>query len=211
MAAIAQKNLMRMIAFTSVSHFGFIVIGIFSFTTVSLSGAMFYMFGHAFSTAILFLAAGFLVRRRGTAEIAAYGGVQKVAPPMLAAVFLIGGLSSLALPGFSSFVAEFMVIAGSFARHPILAGISSIGVVLSAMYILGTYQKVFTGPVTDQVVNTFGADTRRDLSWRERIAVGPLIALLLFFGFFPQPLLAPIADTAATTMHQVGLLIRPRR
>ncbi len=138
MAAIAQKNLMRMIAFTSVSHFGFIVIGIFSFTTVSLSGAMFYMFGHAFSTAILFLAAGFLVRRRGTAEIAAYGGgVQKVAPPMLAAVFLIGGLSSLALPGFSSFVAEFMVIAGSFARHPILAGISSIGVVLSAMYILG--------------------------------------------------------------------------
>lgn len=204
LAAIGETDILRLIAFTSVSHFGFIVIGIFSFTTVSMTGATFYMFNHAFSTGVLFLAAHFLIQRRGSQKIADYGGVQKLAP-VLAGVFLLGGLSSLALPGMSSFVSEFMVIAGSFSQNIWIGGISTLGMVLAATYILLMYQRTMTGPVTEDVEEAFGEERSNDLTGRERWAVAPLLLIIFVFGFFPKPMLDLIEPAVTTTMSQVGV------
>src|SRR3712207_3205750 len=133
--AIGTRNLMRFIAFTSISHFGFIVLGIFALTSQGLGGSTLYMLNHGLSTAGLFLAAGYLIRRRGSADMDAFGGVAQVAP-VLAGFVLFAGLSTLSLPGLSSFVSEFMVLAGTFARHPALAVVATLGIVLAALYIL---------------------------------------------------------------------------
>ena len=108
------------------------------------------MVNHGLSTAALFLVAGFLISRRGSARIADYGGVQKVAP-VLAGTFLIAGLASLSLPGLSPFVSEFMVLVGTFSRHPAIAVIATLGIVLAALYILVMYQRTMTGPVRDGI------------------------------------------------------------
>ena len=121
--AIGQTDIKRLIAYTSISHFGFIVMGIFALTSQGLTGSTLYMFNHGLSTAALFLIAGYLISRRGSARIADYGGVEKVAP-VLAGTFLFAGLSSLALPGLSPFISEFMVLAGTFSRHKVIAVIA---------------------------------------------------------------------------------------
>ncbi|NLT29233.1 MAG: NADH-quinone oxidoreductase subunit M [Propionibacterium sp.] len=199
-AALGQRNLMRLIAFTSVSHFGFIVLGIWAFTSTSLSGSIFYMLNHGFSTAIMFLVAGYLVRRRGTAEIAAFGGVQTVAP-VLAGVFLVGGLSTISLPGMSSFVSEFMVLAGTFSRFPVYGAIAALGLVLAAAYILVMYKRTMTGPVPEPVRARV-----TDLTARERFAVAPLIVLILVLGFFPKPMLDVINPASQDTLQAVGVV-----
>lgn len=142
--AIGQSDIKRLIAYTSISHFGFIVLGIFAMTSTGQSGSTLYMVNHGFSTAALFLVAGFLINRRGSAEIDDYGGLQR-STPVLAAGFLLAGLSSLALPGMSSFVSEFMVLTGTFIRYPWVAALATLGIVLAALYILLTYQRMFTG------------------------------------------------------------------
>ncbi|MDA8438270.1 MAG: NADH-quinone oxidoreductase subunit M, partial [Propionibacterium sp.] len=199
--AIGSRNLMRLISYTSVSHFGFMVLGIFALTTQSLSGSIFYMLNHGFSTAALFLAVGYLVKRRGSADIGAFGGVEKVAP-VGAGLFLVAGLSTLALPGMSSFISEFMVMAGTWQRHPWLAAISTLGTVLAALYVLLAYQRTMTGPATEVVQTHF---TGRDVTGRERLVMVPLIALLLVFGFYPKPMLQVVEHTAKTTMATVGM------
>ncbi|MGJ3507728.1 NADH-quinone oxidoreductase subunit M [Enemella sp. A6] len=199
-AALGQRNLMRLIAFTSVSHFGFIVLGIWAFTTTSMSGSIFYMLNHGFSTAVMFLVAGYLVRRRGTAEIAAFGGVQTVAP-VLAGVFLVGGLSTISLPGMSSFVSEFMVLAGTFSRFPVYGAIAALGLVLAAAYILVMYKRTMTGPVPEPVRARV-----TDLTARERFAVAPLIVLILALGFFPKPMLDVINPASQDTLQAVGVV-----
>ena len=115
LVAIGQTDIKRLIAYTSISHFGFIVMGIFALTSQGLTGSTLYMFNHGLSTAALFLVAGYLISRRGSARIADYGGVEKVAP-VLAGTFLFAGLSSLALPGLSPFISEFMVLAGTLQQ-----------------------------------------------------------------------------------------------
>ena len=115
--AIGSRDLMRLIAYTSISHFGFIVLGIFAFTSQSLVGSTLYMLNHGLSTAALFLVAGYLIKRRGSRDVADFGGVQTVAP-VLGGLLLFAGLSTLSLPGLSSFVSEFMVLAGTFSRYP---------------------------------------------------------------------------------------------
>lgn len=198
--AIGSKDLMRLISFTSVSHFGFMVLGIFAVTTPSLTGSMFYMINHGFSTAALFLIAGFLITRRGSARVGDFGGVQKIAP-VLAGVFLMAGLSALALPGMSSFVSEFLVTSGAFQRYPFHTLVSVLGVVLAAVYVLLAYQRLMTGPVPDEVAATVTSD----LSWREKAVAAPLLALILVFGFFPKPMLDVIEPVAKNTMSQVGI------
>ncbi|MDR2974516.1 MAG: NADH-quinone oxidoreductase subunit M [Propionibacteriaceae bacterium] len=189
-AAIGSKNLMRLIAYTSISHFGFMVMGIFAFTSQSITGSIFYMVNHGLSTGALYLVVGYLISRRGSAGVNDFGGVAKVAP--LAAGFtLVAGLASCALPGTSSFVSEFMVMAGAWARHPVIAGISVLGVVLAAVYILWTYQRMMTGPVTDATRD----HVTSDLTWRERWAIIPLVAVFLLLGFWPKPALDEIAPT----------------
>lgn len=198
--AIASKNMMRLVAYTSVSHFGLMVLGIYAFTTPALTGSVFYMLNHGFSTAALFLVVGFLINRRGTADIAAFGGVQKVAP-LVAGVLLVSGLASLSLPGMSSFVSEFMVLAGTWLRNPGVTIPATLGMVLSAVYILKLYQRSMTGPISDEVARDFEGN---DLNWLEKLVVAPIIAFLLFFGFVPHPALKLVEPTAVAAMQSVG-------
>ncbi|MCL1906625.1 MAG: NADH-quinone oxidoreductase subunit M [Propionibacteriaceae bacterium] len=189
-AAIGSKNLMRLIAYTSISHFGFMVMCIFAMTSQSISGAIFYMVNHALATGALYLVVGYLIYRRGSMDVRHFGGVNKVAP--LAAGFtLIAGLACCALPGTSPFVSEFMAIAGTWSRYPVIAAIAVPGTVLAAVYILWTYQRMMTGSVTEATQKHITSD----LSWRERLALIPLVVAFLVLGFYPQPALDEIAVT----------------
>ncbi len=198
-AAIGSTNLLRLVAYTSISHFGFMVLGIYTFTTVGVSGSIFYMLNHGFSTAALFLVVGFLINRRGSAMVADFGGVQKVAP-ILAGVFLMAGLSGLALPGMSSFVSEFMVLAGAWSRQPWPAAVAALGTVLAAVYIMLMYQRTMTGPVTEASATHITAD----LNAREKWVVAPLLAIILLLGFVPGIALDLVNPTAAATISHVG-------
>jgi NADH-quinone oxidoreductase subunit M len=195
--AIGQTDVMRLIAYTSISHYGFIVLGIFAMTSQGQSGSALYMVNHGIATAALMLIAGFLVSQRGTGLIAAYGGVQRVAP-VLAGTFLVAGLASLSLPGLASFISEFLVLIGTFIRYPILAVFASTALVLSAVYILWMYQRMMTGPVKD------GNDKLRDLLPREILVVAPLIALLIVLGIYPKPALDVINPAVDHTLSVVG-------
>ncbi|MGW8401858.1 NADH-quinone oxidoreductase subunit M [Streptomyces lydicus] len=179
--AVAQRDIKRLIAYASISHFGFIILGIFAMTSQGQGGATLYMVNHGISTAALMLVAGFLISRRGSRLIADYGGVQKVAP-VLAGTFLIGGLATLSLPGLAPFVSEFLVLVGTFSRYPVIGIIATLGIVLAALYVLVLYQRTMTGPVKAEVTNM------PDLRARELVVVAPLIALLLFLGVYPKPL-----------------------
>jgi NADH-quinone oxidoreductase subunit M len=196
--AIGQTDMKRLIAYTSISHFGFIVLGIFAMTTQGQSGATLYMVNHGFSTAALFLIAGFLISRRGSRLIADYGGVQRVAP-MLAGTFLVAGLSSLALPGLSTFVSEFLVLVGTFTRYEAAAIIATGGIILASLYILLMYQRTMTGQPNEHTSKL------ADLNVREAWVVAPLIAVIIALGFFPQPLLDVINPAVDRTMQQVGV------
>jgi NADH-quinone oxidoreductase subunit M len=197
--AIGSRNIMRFIAYTSISHFGFIVLGIFAFTTQSMVGSTLYMLNHGLSTAALFVAAGYLIRRRGSRDIHAYGGVERTAP-VLAGLLLFAGLSTLSLPGLSSFVSEFMVLAGTFARHPVHAVVSTLAVVLAALYILIMYQRTMTGAVRpERPVRV------RDVSSRERLAMAPLVLLIVVLGVFPKPMLTVIEPAVSVLMQHVGV------
>jgi NADH-quinone oxidoreductase subunit M len=194
--AIGQADIKRLIAYTSISHFGLIALGIFVLTSQGQAGATLYMVNHGFATGALFLLAGFMIARRRSQRIADYGGVQKVAP-MLAGLFLISGLAGLSLPGLSTFVSEFLVLVGTFTRYRAAAVAATVGIILAAIYILWLYQRTMTGPVRPEV------EKFPDLKARELWAVGPLIALLIFFGFFPQPLLNIINPAVHQTLVQV--------
>ncbi|WP_432928885.1 NADH-quinone oxidoreductase subunit M [Microbispora sp. CA-135349] len=196
--AIGQTDMKRLIAYTSVSHFGFIALGVFAMTTSAGSGATLYMVNHGFSTGALFLIAGFLIHRRGSQYIADYGGVQKVAP-VLAGTFLVAGLSSLSLPGLSTFVSEFMVLTGTYQRYVVPAVIATVGVILAAIYILWMYQRTMNGPTAESVKSL------PDLNAREKWVVAPLVALLLVFGFYPKPLLDVINPAVKDTLSSVSV------
>ena len=194
--AIGQADLKRLIAYTSISHFGLIALGIFVLTSQGQAGATLYMVNHGFATGALFLIAGFMIARRRSQRIADYGGVQKVAP-VLAGLFLISGLAGLSLPGLSTFVSEFLVLVGTFTRYRVAAVAATAGIILAAIYILWMYQRTMTGPTAPEV------EKFPDLRVRELLAVGPLIALLIFFGFFPQPLLNIINPAVRHTLVQM--------
>jgi len=195
--AIGAKDIKRLIAYTSISHFGFITLGIFAMTTQGHTGATLYMFNHGFSTAALFLVAGWMISRRGSSTIADFGGLQRVTPVM-AWSFFIAGLSSLALPGLSSFVSEFLVLVGTFTRYPVAAVIATFGIVLAALYILIPIQRALHGPTTA------GNENLTDLNIREKIAIAPVIAVIVFLGFYPAPALNIINPAAAQVLSQIG-------
>ena len=195
--AIGAKDIKRLIAYTSISHFGFITLGIFAMTTQGHSGATLYMFNHGFSTAALFLVAGWMISRRGSSTIADFGGLQRVTPVM-AWSFFIAGMSSLALPGLSSFVSEFLVLVGTFTRYPVAAVIATFGIVLAALYVLIPVQRALHGPTTP------GNENLADLNIREKLAIAPVIAVIVFLGFYPAPALNIINPAAAHVLSQIG-------
>ncbi len=195
--AIGQTDMMRLIAYTSISHFGFIILGIFVMTTQGQSGSTLYMVNHGLSTAAVFLLAGFLIARGGTRSIADYGGVQKVAP-VLAGTFLVAALATLSLPGLAPFISEFLVLLGTFNRYWLAAAFGATALVLSAVYMLWLYQRVMNGPVAR------GNERIRDLAPREIVVVAPLIALLLVLGLYPKPVLDIINPAVGHTMTTIG-------
>ncbi|MET8470098.1 NADH-quinone oxidoreductase subunit M [Streptomyces sp. NPDC006422] len=194
--AVGQRDIKRLIAYASISHFGFIIMGIFAMTSQGQSGATLYMVNHGISTAALMLVAGFLISRRGSRLIADYGGVQKVAP-VLAGTFLIGGLATLSLPGLAPFVSEFLVLVGTFTRYPVIGIIATIGIVLAALYTLVLYQRTMTGPVKPS------NEGIADLRVRELAVVVPLIGVLIFLGVFPKPLTELVNPAVKHTLSDV--------
>jgi NADH-quinone oxidoreductase subunit M len=200
--AIMQTDLLRLVGWTSVSHFGFIILGIFTFTPLGTAGSSFMMLNHGLATGALFLVAGFLVARHPekSQRITDYRGLRSVTP-VLAGTFLVAGLATLSLPGLATFVSEIMVLIGAFSGAPAGSAAWTIaavpGVVLAAIYVLLTYQKIFTGAPAE------GLEALPDLKARERIVAAPLVAGLLVLGLVPGLALTYVdapAQQSATTI-----------
>ena len=195
--AMGQKDMKRLVSYTSVAHFGYIGLGCFAFTTQAGTGAVLYMVNHGLSTGALFMVIGFLINRGKSRLVGDYSGIAKAAPK-LGALFFVSGLSALALPGLSTFVSEFLVLVGSFQRYPVATIIATVGIVLAALYILLAYQRTMQGPLS--AVHA----TMKDLSVREVAALAPLIALMLFLGFYPKPVTDIVNPAVKVTMQDVG-------
>jgi NADH-quinone oxidoreductase subunit M len=199
--AIGQNDLKRLVAYTSIAHFGFIGIGIFAFTTQAGSGAVLYMVNHGLATGLLFLVVGMFVARRGSASISDFGGVGKLLP-VLSGVFFVAGMASLALPGLSPFVSEFLVLVGTFTVNKTVAVIATSGIILAAAYVLWMIQRTTQGPLNPGVLDV--EPMKRDLSLRETVVVAPLVALILLLGVYPKPVLDVINPAVQATLTDVG-------
>ncbi|MBN9608850.1 MAG: NADH-quinone oxidoreductase subunit M [Actinobacteria bacterium 69-20] len=149
--AAMQTDLKKFVTFTSIAHFGFIVMGVFAFTTQAMAGAVLYMLNHGIATGLLFVIVGMLIARGGSRQVADYGGVWKIAP-VLGGIFLVATMATLALPGTNSFVSEFLVLIGTFQRHPAWAIIGTAGIILSSVYVLWIFQRTMTGPLRGAAV-----------------------------------------------------------
>ncbi|MBT4948932.1 MAG: NADH-quinone oxidoreductase subunit M [Candidatus Nanopelagicales bacterium] len=197
--ALKQTDLRRLFAYSSISHFGFIALGIFVFTSAGHTGSMVYMVAHGLSTAGLFIVAGYLMTRRGgSSQLSSFGGVNKVAP-VLAGFFLIAALSSLALPGMVSFIGEFLVLLGAFQQYMWLGAVATVGIVITAAYVLRVYQKSMTGPLNPD------CEGMKDLNGREITALAPIALLIIVLGVFPAPLLNVINPAVDRVMTTVGV------
>ena len=186
-AAVAtmQKDLKRLVAYSSVAHMGFIVLGIFALNSQGLQGAVIQMVNHGISTGALFILVGWVYERRHTREIAALGGLQKSAP-MMAGVFTLVMLSSIGLPGLNGFVGEFLVLIGAFSSARYWAVVATAGVILAALYLLWAYQRSFHGPAEGDNA------TMADLRFNEVLGILPLLVLIVFLGVYPKPVLERI-------------------
>ena len=183
--ATMQRDLKRLVAYSSVAHLGFIVLGTFAFTSQGLTGGVLQMVNHGISTGALFLLVGMIYDRRHTRQIDELGGLQKPAP-VLAGVFMVVMLSSLGLPGLNGFVGEFLILLGTFVTHRWWAVVATTGVILAALYLLWAYQRVFHGePQGDNA-------TIADMTWRERGVMAPLLVLIVLLGVYPRPVIERI-------------------
>ena len=189
LSANGQNDIMRLVSYTSVSHFGFMVLGIFIGSEIALVGAMFYMVAHGVSIAAMFLLSGWLSKRGGTQDMRDYVGMQRVTP-VLAGLWLMSGLASIALPGLSGFVPEYLVLMGTWTVSGPLALFAVLGVVLAAMYILMPYQRVFTGAPGK------GKEDLADLGARERGVMTPLVVAMLVLGIWSAPLVSALTPVA---------------
>jgi len=200
LVAMVQPNMKKLIAYSSISHLGFVVLGIFSFTAAGLNGAEFVMLAHGVSTGALFMLAGILYERRHTYEIAEFGGLA-TPMPMYAAFFLFIVLASVGLPLLNGFVGEFLVLSGAFAARAVYGILAATGVIWSACYLLWMYQRVFFGKVTQDVNNSL-----TDLSRREKIALWPTAVVALIMGVAPLlwlSMIDPAARTALAPFSQI--------
>ncbi len=188
-----QPDMKRLVAYSSISHMGFIMLGVFALNPEGLQGAILQMVNHGVSTGALFLIVGLIYERRHTRRMEDFGGLWKVMP-IYAALTLIVTLSSIGLPGLNGFVGEFTLLLGAFRSSalasPWFAAIGALGVILAAVYLLSMFQKTFLGPVRQEA--NFHL---KDLSWREIISLIPLLVLIFWIGLYPQPFFGLIAPT----------------
>jgi NADH-quinone oxidoreductase subunit M len=193
--ALAQKDVKKLVAYSSVSHLGFVMLGIFSFNAQGVQGAVLQMVNHGLSTGALFLIVGMLYERRHTRLLSEYGGLWKVMP-VLSAVSLLVMLSSVCLPGLNGFVGEFNILLGAYGSTvlgtAVFAGAATAGVILAAVYLLFMFQKVFQGPVT-KAENL----ALKDINWREYLTLAPILVFIILIGVYPRPffdLMAPAVE-----------------
>jgi NADH-quinone oxidoreductase subunit M len=199
LVAMVQPDMKKLVAYSSVSHMGFVVLGIAAMNTQGVQGAVYQMLNHGISTGGLFLIVGMLSDRRHTRLISEFGGLKKVMPHLVAA-FLIVTLSSIGLPGLNGFVGEFLILLGAFRWDPTLAAVAASGVILSATYMLWMFQRVNYGPVTNEKNAALP-----DLQPREWVIVVPIIAVIVLMGVMPNLFLRPIGPSVerlVTRMHQ---------
>jgi NADH-quinone oxidoreductase subunit M len=196
LVATVQSDLKRLVAYSSVAHLGFIVLGTFAFTTAGVSGGVLQMVNHGLSTGALFLLVGMISERRHTRQIAELNGLQK-SMPMMAAVFTVVMLSSIGLPGLNGFVGEFLILIGTFVTARWWAVVATAGVILAALYLLWAYQRVFHGTPTGDNVGL------PDLTWRERAVLAPLVVLIVFLGVYPKPVLDRINPAVERVIDRV--------
>lgn len=194
--AIAQTDVKRLIAYSSVSHLGFVVLGVFAFTDQGMTGALAQMVNHGLSTGALFLVVGMLYERTHTRDLARLGGAATTMP-LLAGALLVAVLSSVGLPGLNNFVGEYLVVTGAFEAHPALGAAAVSGVVLAAVYLLWSYQRVGHGPVPPEHAS------HPDLSPREGGLLVPVLVLMLVLGLFPRPMLDRMEPAAERILDRV--------
>lgn len=200
--SFAQSDMKKLVAYSSISHMGFVVLGLFALNIHGVEGSIIQMINHGISTGGLFLLVGMIYERRHTRLMSALGGLWAIMP-VYGAMALIVTLSSMALPGLNGFVGEFTILLGAFDSKILgsywYAGVAALGVILAAIYLLQMYQKVFLGPVTNEENRTL-----KDLNWREIVSVVPLLVIILWIGLYPAPffhLMAPSVEKLVTTLH----------
>ncbi len=195
--AIVQPDVKRLVAYSSVSHLGFIVLGIFALTSQGLTGGVIQMVNHGLTTGALFLLIGMIYERRHTRDIADYGGLAKVMP-VYAGIFLFMAFASIGLPGLNGFVGEFKILLGSYLSMPVFAIVAAFGVVLAAIYLLWAYERMFTGDVTkDENAKLL------DLDLREKLILAPMIVLIIFLGVYPKPALDRIEPSVDAILDRI--------
>jgi len=199
LVAMNQPDLKRLIAYSSVSHLGFVMLGIFALNPQGIDGAIYQMLNHGISTGALFLLIGMLYLRRHTREISEFGGLWK-SVPIYASIFMFAMLSSGGLPGLNGFVGEFLIMAGTYLRSWQAAAFAVTGVILGALYLLWTYERVMFGPITHAVNSTI-----KDLTAREISVMVPLLVLMLFMGLYPAPIMSRIEPSVEKMLEPVRI------
>ena len=198
--AAMQKNLKRLVAYSSVSHMGFALLGLFALTTEGVEGSILVMVNHGITTGLLFILLGYLYTRRHTYEIAALRGIAKAAP-IFAGVFTVAMLASIGVPGLNGFVGEFLALLGTFIAHRWWAVVAAAGVIIAALYLLWAYQRVFQGEPDE--VNA----AVPDLKWKERLPIIPLLGLIVFLGLYPKPMLERIQPSVKRILHRMEVQV----
>jgi NADH-quinone oxidoreductase subunit M len=198
LVAMVQPDFKKLIAYSSVSHLGFVMLGIWAVTQQSVAGALIIMINHGISTGALFLMAGMLYERRHSREIAAYGGIARVMPAFSAVLTLVS-LSSIGLPGTNGFVGEFLVLLGSFRTYPWATGLATTGVIFAAAYLLWALQRI----IYQKIVHPEN-ESLPDLSRRELVVLAPLVVMILWIGLYPRPFLDRIERTVEAFVVQMG-------
>jgi NADH-quinone oxidoreductase subunit M len=194
--ACVERDLKRLLAYSSLAHIGFIALGTFALTTQGVSGGVLQMVNHGLITAALFLLIGWIYERRRTWQLPELRGLQRPAPVM-AAAFTVAMMASLGLPGLNGFVGEFLILSGTFLTHRWWAVVATVGVVLAALYLLWAYQQAFHHEPDPPVAAT------RDLSWREGAIIAPLVVLIIVLGVYPKPVLDRITPSVNMLVHHV--------
>ncbi len=198
LVAMVQPDLKKLVAYSSVAHLGFVVLGIFAFDIRGIEGAIYQMANHGVSTGALFVLVGMLYDRRHTRLIKDFGGLATTVP-VYSTFFMIVALSSLGLPILNGFVGEFLIILGAFHARALFGALAAVGVVLAAVYLLWMYQRVFLGEVTNDKNRSLP-----DCDLREKIMLTAAVAVILFMGIYPQPFLRRLDSMAGQVIERVG-------
>jgi NADH-quinone oxidoreductase subunit M len=209
LVSFAQKDLKRLVAYSSISHLGFVMLGLFALNAQGISGAILQMVNHGLSTGALFLIVGMLYERRHTRELEAFGGLWKVVP-VLGTIMLVVTLSSVGLPGLNGFVGEFTILLGAFNSDilgsPWFGGVAALGVILAAVYLFQMFEKAFLGPVRHEENRQM-----KDVNWREIAVLAPLLILIFWIGLYPKPffsLINPAVENLVEIIQGAALAVK---